>query len=196
MPIIFHELIPGNAGNAGYAIAKELACQTAIHFNAVANLGLGIANASCRAAVAVEANPGLGLPNANDIFGAVMPFAIIYGNSQFAAGGLAMGMGNGALGGHAERAALTAANGLPLYIIPDTTNAVLFVELSPCQGCFHWLNGINGVGVPNPYNNVINNGGATTLNVWYAWSHPNDVDLMIAFHGMLLAHQLANIILW
>ena len=121
-----------------------------------------------------------------------------------AAQGIAVGQGGGALGAHAERAALTAGAGagggpVPLYTVAVAgalANAVLFVELQPCQGCQNWLGGAGG-GVPNPYNGIINGLGATTnLHVWYRWPFPAGVAAMIAFHGNLLPAQVGIIAGW
>lgn len=202
MPIAYHQLVPANAGNVGYAVAKELARQTVAQFGAVRWVGVGIAGGSCCAALAVAPNGVAGYPAAAAvagfgpapapggiapaIYGAALPYGIVYGNSQLAPGGLALGP----LGGHAERASLTAANGIPLYMVA-ANNAVLFVELMPCGPCQAWLNG-GGGGVVNPYNGVINGGGPTTLNVWWRWQYPGDggVIAMNTFHALTLAGQL------
>lgn len=192
MPVVYHQLVPANAGLPGYAVAKELARQTVAQFGAVRNLGAGVANASCCAAVAITPAPGVGFPAALPLAGfaapfpgppypgavtppappvaPALPYGIVYGNSQMAAGGLVLG----AVGGHAERAALTAAAGQALHLLPGTTNAVLFVELTPCVPCQNWLNGAGG-GVANPFNGVINAGGPTTLHVWWRWAYPTVV---------------------
>jgi hypothetical protein len=185
MPISYQQLIPANAALPGYVVAQELARQTVEQFGAVRGIGVGIGMNSCCAAVALVPAPGAGFPAAAQLvaygpaappggppvaaFGGALPCGIAYGNSQLAMGGLAMGP----LGGHAERAALTAAAGLPLYV-DGGANAVLFVELMPCANCQNWLNGVGG-GVPNPYNGVFNAVGganATTLNVWWRWEYP------------------------
>lgn len=209
MPIVYNQLIPGNVGLAGYAVAKELARQTVAQFGAVRGVGVGIGNGSCCAAVAMAlphppAPPPF--PHASAVtgyaplapgavyplptFGAALPYGAAFGNSQLAAGGLALGP----LGGHAERAALTAAGGNPLYTLPGGNNAVLFVELAPCAPCQAWLNG-GGDGVVNPYNGMINGAGAITLNVWFRWPYPGGggVAAMTAFHALPLPAQLADI---
>lgn len=124
------------------------------------------------------------------VFGAALPFSISYGNSQLAAGGLALGP----LGGHAERAAITAAGNPGLLPSSPGNNGVLFVEFAPCAGCLAWLNG-GGGGVANPYNGLINGGGPITLNVWWRWPYPDGggVAVMNAFHAMALPAQLAQI---
>lgn len=218
MPIVYHQLDPANAGQPGYAVAMELARQTVAQFGAVRWVGVGIAGGSCCAALALQPAPGVGFPAGHDlagfgpapiaggfpapIYGAPLPFAIAYGNSQLAAGGLDVGP----LGGHAERAALTAAAGSALYTLPGSNDAVLFVELTCCGGCQGWLNG-GGGGVPNPYNGLINGVGATTLHVWWRWEYPGPglppgmggvalvggVPAMNAFHGAALPLQLADI---
>lgn len=181
MPVVLHQLLPANAGQPGYNEAKELALQTVAQFGAVRGVGVGVAGGSCCAAVAVT-------PSAFYPAGPGVAFGTIYGNSQIAAGGLALGP----LGGHAERCALTAAGGTPLYLLPGTNDAVLFVELSPCAGCGNWLNG-GGGGVPNPYNGTINGAGVVTLHVWYRWAYPGGVANMNAFHGLTVALQTADI---
>lgn len=206
MPIVLNQLVPANAGQPGYAVAKELARQTIAQFGAVRWVGVGIAGGSCCAALAINPNPGAGFPASQALlnfvpaappgtiaapnFGGALPYGIVFGNSQLAAGGLALGP----LGGHAERAALTAAAGMALYTLPGGNNAVLFVELTPCAPCQIWLNGAGG-GVANPYNGVINGAGATTLNVWWRWVYPDDggVAAMNAFHALGLAAQLAQV---
>ncbi|MEW5928985.1 MAG: hypothetical protein AB1941_16110 [Gemmatimonadota bacterium] len=202
MPVVAYQLVPANAGSPGYAVAKELARQTVAQFGAVRGLGVGIGGGSCCAAVALAPAGGAGFPagaalnafgpppGALPLYGGALPYGIAYGNSQLAAGGLALGP----LGGHAERAALTGAGGLALYTLPGTNHAVLFVELTPCGPCATWLGG-GGGGVANPYNGVINGGGATTLNVWWRWVYPGDggVPAMNAFHAMTVAAQLAQI---
>ncbi|MCT7989051.1 hypothetical protein [Laspinema olomoucense] len=225
MPIQYHQLDPLNNGLPGYAVAKELAKQTVAQFGAVRWVGVGIAGGSCCAALAVNPNPAAGYQAANQlinfgvppvgggfplpIFGAATLYSIAFGNSQLAPGGLALGP----LGGHAERAALTAAGnaGLVLYTLPGTNDAVLFVELTPCQNCQNWLNGVVGAAntVPNPYNGNINNNGVITLHVWWRWVYQNDGFLppaiavvnpavvgaanMNIFHQFLLPAQLITI---
>jgi hypothetical protein len=205
MPIVYTQLIPANAAAAGYAEAKELARQTVALYGAVRFAGAGIGAGSCCAAAAVAGPDGFaaallagfgpapfvgGFPQ--PIYGAALPYGVVAGNSQLAGGGLAVGP----LGGHAERAALTAAGNavLALYHLPGTTNAVIFVELTPCAGCQTWLNG-GGGGVANPFNGIINGGGGTTLNVWWRWTYPDGggVVAMNAFHAMTLPAQLAQI---
>jgi len=218
MPIQYFQVDPANAAQPGYNIAKELARQTVAQFGAVRWVGVGIAGGSCCAAVALAPAPGIGFPAVQQmagfgpppfgggfplpIYGGALPYAAAYGNSQLAAGGLALGP----LGGHAERSALTAAAGAPLYVIPGTNDAVLFVELTPCGGCQAWLNG-GGGGVANPYNGVINGVGATNLYVWWRWEYPGPglpggmggqvvlggVAAMNAWHALALPAQLADI---
>lgn len=184
MPIALHQLIPANAGQATYATARTLALATISQFAAVRGVGVGIGPASCCAAVAVVPNGGAGFPA---LAGQV--FSVVFGNSRLAPAGLVWEI----VGGHAERAALTAAgaNGLALYG-PGANTAVLYVELSPCGGCANWLNG-GGGGVANPFNGVINGAGLVTLDVWYTWAYPAGVPAMIGFHGQPEAWQLANI---
>jgi hypothetical protein len=208
MPIVYHQLTPANAAVVGYAVAKELARQVVAHFEAVRGLGVGIANGSCCAALSVVPAAGAGFGAAQPLVGfgpapgvlpawgaPALPYAIVFGNSQIAAGGLAAG----AIGGHAERAALTAAvggagaAGLALYH-PIANQGVLFVELMACVPCQTWLNG-GGGGVANPYNGVINGAGLTTLNVWWKWPYPGagGVAAMNAFHAQNATLQLADV---
>ncbi|MBU2537704.1 MAG: hypothetical protein KKH22_04645 [Proteobacteria bacterium] len=226
MPIVQNQLIPANAGLPGYAVAKELARQQVAHFGAVRGAGAGVGPGSCCAAVAVIPNPGLGFAAAPAVagFGAVppggvvppavagapLPYSVVYGNSQMAAGGLVLGP----VAGHAERAALTntqaAGLGLGCLHMVAPNQAVLFVELAPCGGCAGWLNGVAGAGVANPFNGIINGAGVVTLNVWYRWSYPGPPALpaiagvapalavpggaaMNAFHALLLPAELADI---
>lgn len=211
MPIVYNQLVPANNGQPGYAEAKELARQTVAQFGAVRFAGAGIAGGSCCAAVALApaggalypavaaltafgpppmGPGGVPLPAGVPLYGPVLLYGIAFGNSQLAAGGLDLGP----LGGHAEQAALTGAGGNALYTLPGT-NAVMFVELTPClPRCQPWLNG-GGGGVANPYNGTINGAGLTTLNVWWRWVYPGGGGLaaMNAFHGQALAAQLADI---
>lgn len=191
MPIVLNQLIPGNAGLPGYAVAKELARQSVGVYAPVRGVGVGIGPGSCCAALAVHpaawgfaqnllgfGGIGFNIP----LYGAPIGYGVVCGNSQLAGGGLAMALGP--IGGHAERAALTAAGGIPLHDIGGN-NAVLFVELAPCGGCQVWLNG-GGGGVANPYNGIINGMGAWTLNVWWRWVYPGGggVAAMNFFHGL------------
>ena len=198
MGIFYHQFTAvGAAAQPMHAEAVQLATACAHHFTPMAGIGIGIANGSCRAAVAVNFPPNYPAYAGN-------PFGVMYGNSQLAAQGIAVGQGGGALGAHAERAALTAGAGagggpVSLYTVAVAgalANAVLFVELQPCQGCQNWLGGAGG-GVPNPYNGIINGLGATTnLHVWYRWPFPAGVAAMIAFHGNLLPAQVGIIAGW
>lgn len=190
MPIVQHQLVQANNALAGYGIAKELARQSANQFAAVRGAGANLAGGSCCAALAVAPNQQLGFAAAQGL-----QYAVVYGNSQMAQGGLV----NVLVGAHAERAALTAAggqggggHGVNLYVVQN--EAVLFVELEPCQGCANWLNGQGG-GVPNPFDGIINGQGATTLHVWYRWPYPGGggVAAMNVFHALALANQLADI---
>jgi hypothetical protein len=222
MPIVTNQLIPANAALPGYALAKELARQQVAQFGAVRGAGAGVGPGSCCAAVAVVPNAPAGFAAAPAVAGfgpvppggavpplvpgAPLPYSVVYGNSQMAAGGLVPGP----VPGHAERAALAnaAAAGLALYMVAPN-QAVLFVELSPCAPCAGWLNGAPGGGIANPFNGVINGGGAVTLNVWYRWSYPGPPALpaigaaaplailgaaaMNAFHALALPAELADI---
>ena len=180
-----NQIIPGNAGLATYNQAKELAGLVDQQFAAVRGAGAGIAGGSCCAAVAVVPNPAAGWPAAQSVFGAgALPFAVVYGNSRLLGGGLALGVA----GGHAERAALTAANaaGLVLWTTPPPANdAVLYVELPPCvagPNCNNWL----GLGVPpaplHPYAAAFG-AGLVNLNVWYGLATPA---AMAVYHGLPL----------
>lgn len=204
MPIVFNQLVPANNGQPGYAEAKELARQTLAFYGQVAGLGVGIAGGSCRAAVAVVPAPpafpagqaiaGFGAPPPGGlpapIPGAALPYSIAFGNSQLAMGGLAPGP----LGGHAERAALTAAAGQVLYTIGGGNQAVMFVELTPCGPCQAWLNG-GGGGVANPFNGVINGFGPTTLNVWWRWEYPGP-GLPVGMGGVAVLGGLNQMDMW
>lgn len=197
MGIFYHQFTAfGAAAQPMHAAAVQLATACAQHFAMIAAWHIGIGNSSCRAAVAVNS------PFYPAIIG--QPFGAMYGNSQLAIQAIALGHGGAALGGHAERAALSAGAipGLPpvpLYtVVPGIGNlqAVLYVDLAPCLNCQFWLNGLGG-GVPNPYNGIINGLGATTnLHVWYRWPFPAGVAAMIAFHGNLLPAQVGIIAGW
>jgi hypothetical protein len=185
MPIVNALLSPATPAGPIHDAARALALACADQFGAVRPAHAGIAGGSCCAAVAVNPNPAGGFPA---IPGQL--FGVVFGNSRMAAGGLV----NEDVGGHAERAALTAAhaNALTLFTIPGTADAILFVELAPCPGCAGWLNGVPG-GVPNPFNGAINGGGPTTLNVWFQWPYPAGVPAMIAFHATPIGAQIAAI---
>jgi hypothetical protein len=230
MPIAYYQLDRFNGDRPGYAVAKELARQTVGLYGAVCHRRVGIGDGSCCAAVAVVANAGAGYPAQAapvsggivdfvgvavpiarpderverraflPVYGGDLPNAVVFGNSQLAAGGLV----NVEVGGHAERAALTGARGLALYTLPGTHHAVLFVDLTPCDGCRAWLAG-DGGGVANPYNGIINGTGATTLNVWWYWEYGEGwqglgrrrnhegIQAMRAFHALDQPLQLARI---
>jgi hypothetical protein len=196
MPVVYHQLHPANNALPGYAVAKELARQTVEQFGQVRNLGAGVANASCCAAFATAPGAGLGLLPATALLGypvafpgpprpgginpptlgGPLPYAISYGNSQMAGGGLVLGP----VPGHAERTALAAVVAAPPGMPPPPpalhniggNNAVLFVELTPCGACQAWLNGAGGGAVVNPFNGIVNGGGAVTLHVWWRWEYP------------------------
>jgi hypothetical protein len=224
MPIVYHQLAPANNGQATYGIAQELARQAVVQFGLVRGVGAGIGNGSCSAAVAIA--PAVGYPAVRPVAGfqaspipgpprpgeptavvyggAALAYSIAFGNSRMAAGGLV----NIQVGGHAERAALTAAPGAGLHLVGGA-HAVLFVELTPCAACQAWLNG-GGDGVANPFNGVINAGGGTTLHVWWRWEYPavlpggmgnvvalGGVAAMNAFHqslGFAVTSQLNHVI--
>ncbi|HEX8558378.1 MAG TPA: hypothetical protein VF668_09760 [Pyrinomonadaceae bacterium] len=204
MPIVYNQLVPANNAQPGYAEAKELARQTLAFYGQVAGLGVGIGGGSCRAAVALAPAPvafpaalaitGFALPAPGALpqptLGGALPYSICFGNSQLAMGGLAPGP----IGGHAERAALTAAAGQALYTIPGGANAVMFVELTPCGPCQAWLNG-GGGGVANPFNGVINGFGGTTLNVWWRWVYPGP-GLPVGMGGAALVGGVNEMELW
>jgi Pyrimidine deaminase len=198
MAIYYYQLTPANSHLTGYTIAKELARQCVAQFGAVRGSGVGIGNGSCCAAVAVV--PAQNFPAAQPLtgFGAnsqpqygpnQLPYAVVFGNSQLAAGGLDLGP----LGGHAERAALTAAgnNNLNLYLL-NNTDAVLYVELTPCNACQNWLAG-NGGGVPNPFHfqNI-------NLHVWWSFPYPDGggIQAMQTFHNSTLQNQLTTVNTW
>jgi len=122
--------------------------------------------------------------------GAALPYAIVYGNSQLTRGGLDID----AVGGHAERVALNAANNLYL----PGNNAVLFVELTPCGPCQQWLASLQ----------AFQGGGAPTLNVWWRWEYPDwdaarnlggkerldGLEAMKAFHALECQQELNEVI--
>ncbi|HXM55415.1 MAG TPA: hypothetical protein VOB72_08495 [Candidatus Dormibacteraeota bacterium] len=228
MPIVYHQLAPANNGLPTYAIAQQLARQTIVQFGQVRGIGAGIGHGSCSAAVAIAPAAVAGYPAANQVAGfqpvvipgpprpgaptavvwgggGALPYAIAFGNSRMAAGGLVAGP----LGGHAERAALTAVPGAALHTVGGV-HAALFVELTPCANCQNWLNGA-GDGVANPFNGVINGVGGTTLHVWWRWEYPpaglpagmgnvvalGGVDAMLDFHrsiGFAVTNQLNHVI--
>ena len=179
MPIFYYDLRPQNAHVPTYGIAKVLAMETARLFGAVRHAGAGIGIDSCCAAFAVYPDQQIHAIE-NQQFGAT------YGNSQIAARGLDLGP----LGGHAERCAITAAGNYGLT--PLEPDAVLFVELEPCDGCKNWLLG-NGGGVENPYDF-----GPTgkTLCVWYAFPYPGGVQAMHDFHNLSVEDQQNEILQW
>lgn len=205
MAIHYHQLTTANSGLTGYAVAKELAKQTLAQFGAVRGSGAGIGDGSCCAAVAVVPANGFGAVRPLTGFGAgggnypppvygnqALPYSVAFGNSQLASGGLDLGP----LGGHAERAALTAAgnNQLTLYLL-NGQDAVLYVELTPCNGCQTWLGG-NGGGVANPFD--FQNGNIS-LHVWYSWVYPGDgsgIAAMKQFHNDTFPNQLATVNGW
>ena len=140
MGIFYHQFTAvGAAAQPMHAEAVQLATACAQHFAMIAAWHIGIGNGSCRAAVAVNS------PFYPAIIG--QPFGAMYGNSQLAIQGIALGHGGAVLGGHAERAALSAGAipGLapvPLYTVaPGIGNlqAVLYVDLAPCLNCQFWL---------------------------------------------------------
>lgn len=201
MPVIFRQLTPAHNTEPGYAVAKELARQEVEAFGDVRKATVGIAEGSCCAALAVVPNPsypaqrslfsfakqpdGTVRPVYNNV---ILPYGIVYGNSQ-----MAQGLVQGPVGGHAERAALTKAGGIPIYLEPGN-NAVLFVELYRCDRCQKWLNGQGG-GLENPYIPLFNAVHAlTTLNVWWRWTLDEPgIAAMKAFHNWDLQEQLDNI---
>ena len=121
MGIFYHQFTAfGAAAQPMHAAAVQLATACAQHFAMIAAWHIGIGNSSCRAAVAVNS------PFYPAIIG--QPFGAMYGNSQLAIQAIALGHGGAALGGHAERAALSAGAipGLPpvpLYtVVPGIGN--------------------------------------------------------------------------
>jgi hypothetical protein len=208
MPVAYYQLHPMNSGNPGFAVAIDLASQVIGHFYQVRGVRVGIGPGSCCAAVAVQ--PGGGYPAAHELlgfdtsggpqwptpdYGAARPYAIVYGNSQLTRRGLDMD----AVGGHAERVALNAAVNLTpgLYDIGGS-NAVLFVELTPCGPCQNWL-----ANIP-----AFQGFGAPTLNVWWRWEYPDwnsaqnlggiesvgGLNAMIAFHGLACDDELSQVL--
>jgi hypothetical protein len=202
MPVVYNQLIPANNALPGYNVAKELARQSVAQFGAVRGANAGIGPGSCCAALAVIPNNAYPAANALvtfavqlngaviPVYGGPLPYGVVYGNSQMAHGGLVPQQ----VGGHAERAALTAAGGIAVHLQPGN-NAVLFVELFPCGPCQNWLNGQGG-GMANPYIPVFNAVfNAPTLNVWWRWPYPGGggVAAMNAFHNWTLQAELNDI---
>lgn len=174
MPVLVNQLSVVNAGLSGYDVAKVLSMAAIQQFAAVRGTGVGIGPASCCASFAVvPAEQFPPLPG--------QPFGATFGNSRVAAGGL----DQGPVGGHAERCALTAAGNN--HLAPFAQDAVLFVELAPCNGCMAWLIG-DGGGVPNPYDFGPNSNW--TLQVWFAFPYPGGVTNMADFHELPLGNQL------
>ena len=132
MGIFYHQFTAvGAAAQPMHAEAVQLATACAHHFTPMAGIGIGIANGSCRAAVAVNFPPNYPAYAGN-------PFGVMYGNSQLAAQGIAVGQGGGALGAHAERAALTAGAGagggpVPLYTVAVAGALPMRYYLSNCN---------------------------------------------------------------
>jgi hypothetical protein len=196
-----YALRPPQAGVANYAAAKELAGLVDQQFAAVRGAGAGIAGGSCCAAVAVVPNPGLGWPAAVSVFtGAALPFAVVFGNSRLLGGGLALGVA----GGHAERAALTAANGAGLVLWTTAANdALIYIELPPCAAgpgnpnCTAWL-GLAGGAAAQPYAAAFP-GIAVTLRVWVGFAN---VPAMAGHHALPLGpggpvpNQLTTVAAW
>lgn len=201
MPISLQgQVRPANNANPFYEEAKQIAALVATQFAAVRGAGAGIGPGSCCAGLAVTPFGGYLAANAvittaNYAAGAALPFAVCYGNSQMAAGGLVQGP----VGGHAERAALTAA-GLAGLGPWGGANHLLYIELAPCVPCQNWLAG-GGGGVGNPYAAIYNPPpAATTLHVWWGWPYPGaGVVAMNVDHALPLigaGSQLANIGGW
>ncbi|WP_426454616.1 hypothetical protein ACP26L_18095 [Paenibacillus sp. S-38] len=200
MTVYYYQLVAANHNQTGYAVAKELAKQTLAQFGAVRGSGVGIGPGSCCAAVAVE--PSQNIPAAHPLTGfggattpqygsTTLPYGVVFGNSQLAQGGLDLGP----LGGHAERATLTAAGNyhLQLYLL-NQKDAILYVELTPCSDCQKWLSG-GGGGVPNPFNFSTNH---LNLHVWWSFNYPGTtgVDEMNQFHNDTLPNQLTTANSW
>ena len=173
-----------------YAHAREIARLVASQFAAVRGAGAGIAGQSCCAGVAIVPNPPA-WPADFNAMGAALPYAVVYGNSRMLAGGLVAGVA----GGHAERAALTAAHNEGQVLYRTAANqAVLYVELLPCiagHNCHAWL-GLGGAAPQYPQAGAFP-GVAVTLNVWYG--HPNAAAMGVD-HALALPAQLGNIAAW
>ena len=184
---------PANAAQARYADARELAAQVDVQFGAVRFSSSGIAGGSCCAGLAVTPAPPNWPAAVSALNGAALPFAVVYGNSRMMAAGLAVGV----QGGHAERAAMTAAANEPLTLHLDAANAaVIYVELLPCiagHNCHGWM-GLDGVAAQHPYAAAPHlPAAAVTLNVWYG--HANAVN-MATHHGLTVPNQLLAIGAW
>lgn len=198
MPVVIHQAINANAGQPRYADAIELARQCADQYqlNVLPGVGGGIAGGSCWAAVAVT--PNANFPNLTPInpAGAVpagggvavaggLGYGISFGNSQMAMinGQIALpGFGGG---GHAERVAINNIGVGNLHA--PGNNAVMFVQLHPCNGvgtqqCVNWLNGLAL--------------GAVTLNVYYRFPYPGGIGNMILWNQQTRANQQNDIALW
>jgi hypothetical protein len=208
MPIQLRQFLRSRRDSLGYNIAKELARQTVATYGPIRGLNAGIGEESCCAAVAVNPNNwGNGLSvvgfaaNSDDqpLSGNPLDYGVACGNSQLARRRLVWGrVQDRRLGGHAERCALTAPEGLTLYDIGGN-NSVLYVNLEPCPNCYLWLEGhvASRGSAANPYNNIINLNGETTLHVWYTWDYDaNGIALMNGFHGLRNVRQLEIINSW
>lgn len=195
MAIYYYQLNSDNSHLTGYDIAKELARQLVVQYGSVRGTGSGIGSGSCCAAVAVVPTQdfpalrpltGIGANSQPQYGPNPLPYGAAFGNSQLASGGLDLGP----LGGHAERAALTAAgnNKLNLFLL-NNRDAVLYVELTPCKKCKDWLTG-NGGGVPNPFTfqNI-------NLHVWWSYPYPDNggIKSMHDFHNRSLQDQLKTV---
>ncbi|TQS43377.1 hypothetical protein [Cryptosporangium phraense] len=198
MPVVYRQLSPANAHLPTYSLAKELAQQCVAQFGAVRHTQAGVGSDSCCAAVAITPIDGHGAvgpvvgydEQQGPVLGpvpaaAAQQYAVVFGNSQMAAGLVQ----NPVVGGHAERAALTVAPlGAALYSPPAApAQAALFVELTPCINCQNWLAGAGG-GVPNPFAAAIAPGGPVTLNVWWRWDYPDAVQAtpLAGAHGVFM----------
>ncbi len=214
MPVVIRQLTPVNVGQPGYAVAKELArqCADQYHLNILPGPGGGIAAGTCWAALAVAA--GGPFPNLAPVNSAGA--AVAGGGVQVGAGGLGYGISFGASqmarinaqvalpgfggGGHAERVAINNASavGQGLYLLAGN-NAVMFVQLHPCNGpgtpdCQTWLGAV-GTHAYSPQLNAIGP-GAVTLNVYYRFAYPGGYAAMTAWNNTTRAAKQADITTW
>ncbi len=202
MPVQFHGAVSAAAASAGKTIAKQLAGLCAQHFAHWRGIQPGLGGASCCAAVAINPLEGVA-PAANSPFagGGALAYAVSFGNSQMAAGGLVhTALAN--FPAHAERAAIATASGTsPLYTPnapPNDHHFYLYVELAPCAPCQAWLAGtVNPGAAENPMGIRFAHGSPDTLHVWNGWAY-NDagVNAMQNFHDQTIANQLAAIAGW
>ena len=165
--IIYHKLLPTTTHLLFHNVASSLATAVMSKYENVRGIGVGIANGSCCAAVAVKINGNYpAYPGTT--------YGICFGNSQIAIRGLAPLPDN--VGGHAEKVAMGTATapggpGLMLFTqpVPLLPLAVLYVELKPCLSCQTWL--------AETYPTV-------DLDVWYKFPYTREgINLMESEHA-------------